>query len=135
MISDRTSYLLVTDAAAPERSDVLGFLAELRERGMQFTGFLVNRTAPQVRHRDLPAALDRPAQLTDPQWQAWSDALTAIPEAARRRAAAHAEGVERLRKHAGPSPIWRVPEIPGGITDLVGLERLAPYLPPNPPSY
>lgn len=134
LASDQTTYLLVTDAAAPERSDVLGFLNELRERGMQFAGFLVNRTAPQVRQRELPGHLERPEGLDDAAWAAWSEALMAIPEAARKRAIAHTEGVERLRRHAGSAPIWRVPEIPGGVTDLAGLQRLGPYLPPNPPT-
>src|SRR5690606_21478377 len=44
--SERTSYWLVADARAPERNDPLAFLGALRERGMRFGGFLVNRATP-----------------------------------------------------------------------------------------
>lgn len=137
LVSEHTRYLLVTDASAPERSDVLGFLEELRTRGMQFAGFLVNRTAPRVKAREIPSELPLPDGLdasVGGDWPAWEDALLKIPLRAKQRVEAHAQATERLRRHARGAPIWRVPEIPGGITDLEGLLQLRAFLPPNPPS-
>jgi len=136
LASERTRYLLITDAGAPERSDVLGFLAELQQRKMQFAGFLVNRTAAHPRF-DAPltaARLPRPDGLTDVEWEDWSTALLAIPEAARMRATTHRDNAKNLARAAGGSPIWLVPELPGGIRSYQGLEHLVPHLPPNPPS-
>lgn len=136
LASDRTRYLLVTDATAPERSDVLGFLDELRARGMQFAGFLVNRTAPAVRIDGPlgPDTLPLPDDLVGAERDAWLAALAAIPESARARHQSHVENARRLGVAGGGAPVWRVPEIPGGITSLDGLSRLVPHLPPNPPT-
>lgn len=133
LVSQATQYLLVTDASAPERSDVLGFLGELRERRMQFAGFLVNRTAPRVRVREIPDQLQAPGGFNG-TWPSWERALLAIPEAASVRNQQHARAAERLAQAAGGAPVWRIPEVPGGITDLHGLEQLVPHLPPRPPA-
>lgn len=135
LASERTRYLLVADASAPERSDVLGFLDELRARGMHFAGFLVNRTAPTARF-DRPLRADdlpRPEGLSDEAWSAWTQALLMIPEAAALRARTHRENARKLAASTQNAPVWMVPEIPGGITTLAGLETLVPHLPPNPP--
>ncbi len=136
LASDRTQYLLVTDANAPERSDVLGFLDELKERGMQFAGFLVNRTAADPRF-DAPITaerLPRPDGFEPSQWAIWEASLLSIPTSARDRAAQHRDNIERLVKSTGGAPVWRVPEVPGGIRTIDGLRGLGPHLPPNPPS-
>lgn len=132
LVSDATRYLLVTDASAPDRSDVLGFLRELRERGMQFAGFLVNRTAPRVRPQSIPSTIPSPPDF-EGDWDAWEQALLAIPETARARHQLHAEAADRLARSAGGAPVWRIPEVPGGVTDLEGLRLLVPHLPPRPP--
>ncbi|MEZ4321432.1 MAG: ArsA-related P-loop ATPase [Myxococcota bacterium] len=136
LASERTRYLLVTDAGAPERSDVLGFVDELRDRGMQFAGFLVNRTAPHPRF-DAPLSadlLERPPGFTDAEWAEWSDALLAIPAAATDRATVHRDNARKLVRSAGGAPTWLVPEVPGGIRTIGGLLALGPHLPPNPPA-
>jgi anion-transporting ArsA/GET3 family ATPase len=136
LASERTRYLLVTDANAPERSDVLGFLEELRERDMHFAGFLVNRTAPEPRFTAPIDAgrLPRPPGFGDSEWAVWEAALLSIPVSVRDRAAQHRGNIERLSRSTGGSPIWRVPEVAGGIRTIEGLRRLGPHLPPNPPT-
>ena len=53
--SPRCRYWLVSDADAPERNDLLGFLDVLRQNDMGFAGFLVNRVQPSP-PRQLPAS-------------------------------------------------------------------------------
>lgn len=134
--SERTQFLLVTDASAPERSDVLGFLDELRDREMAFMGFLVNRTAapadiqPPITEGDLV----RPASIEPEAWSAWVESLLVVPDVARQRARIHRENARRLADRAPGSAVWLVPEVPGGVHAVDALIRLADALPPNPPS-
>ena len=136
LASERTRYLLVTDANHPERSDVLGFLAELRNRGMTFAGFLVNRTAPTAQITDPPteADLNRPPGMDAATWDLWARALVAIVPLARQRARQHRKDARKLAAAAGGAPVWHLPDVPGGIQDLRGLAALAPFLPPRPPT-
>lgn len=131
--SDRCRYWLVSDADAPERNDLLGFLDELRSQEMAFAGFLVNRVqavpqGPFPTDADLAAASDHPA------WQQAVAALAALPVEARDRALAHRASARDLARAAGGAPVWLVPEVPGGIANLQGLDRLVPFLPPRPPT-
>lgn len=133
--SPSTRFLLVTDAAAPERSDALGFLAELERREMHFAGFLLNRAAPR-------ATFTRPLRAEDLQcpdgfegdWSAWCAALLHVPEVAGERARAHRKNARALHQRAPRSPIWLIPEVPGGVQSLGGLLQLADALPPAPPT-
>lgn len=134
--SDRTRFLLVTDAGAPERSDALGFLEELRRREMHFLGFLVNRTAPRATFtRDLTAEdLVRPASLPAAVWPAWERALLDVPRLARDRAHTHRDNARELASKAPGASVWLVPEMPGGVQTLENLAALARSLPPSPPT-
>jgi anion-transporting ArsA/GET3 family ATPase len=131
--AESTRYWLVSDADAPERNDLLGFLDELRAQGMRFAGFLVNRvqavpSGPFPTEQALLDASDAPG------WSAAAAVLAALPESARARALAHRQAARQLVKQAGGAPVWLVPEVLGGITSLDGLATLSPHLPPSPPT-
>jgi len=130
--SSATRTWLVTDADAPDRDDLLGFLEELRSRRMTFAGFFVNRlqavpTGPFPAERDLLAA--------DPGIAGWTEIvaeLAALPIRARDRAAAQRQATTAFVREAGGAPAWLVPELPGGVRTIDGLSALAAHLPPRP---
>jgi anion-transporting ArsA/GET3 family ATPase len=124
-----TAYWLVANAEAPERNDLLGFLGELRERGMSFAGFLVNRVQP-----DPTGPFPSAEALRKVLDEATVEALLALPVTARARAAAHRDAIDKLVREAGGAPAWLVPEIPGGVRTVDGLRELVRYLPPHAPA-
>jgi anion-transporting ArsA/GET3 family ATPase len=127
--SEDCRYWLVSDADAPERNDLIGFLNVLHSEGMTFAGFLVNRVQ-SVPEGPWPSAESLAATLpTDVV-----DALLALPDAARLRAFSHREDARSLVKAAGGAPVWLIPELWGGVATTEDLLRLAPHLPPNPPT-
>ncbi len=133
LTSERTHYFLVADANAPERNDLLGFLQELRERGMTFAGFLVNR----VQEDPTGAIPSREALLRAGRgvqgWESMVDALLVPPVHAHARSVAHLQAVGDLVRAAGGAPAWVVPEVPGGVRSVAGLAALASHLPPASP--
>ncbi|MEQ1565674.1 MAG: ArsA-related P-loop ATPase [Myxococcota bacterium] len=131
--SPDTTYWLVTDANAPERNDLLGFLDELRARGMSFAGFLVNRVQAEPRGPWPTRAALEEALDGLPGSAGAVAALTELPDAARSRAKAQRDAVRDLVRRAGDAPAWLVPEIPGGVRSIAGLGELARHLPPHPP--
>lgn len=127
--SGQTTYWLVTEADAPERNDLLGFLGELRERGMRFGGFLMNRVQPEV-PLDMPPADRLESALAGlPRAEEALRALHHLPEEARTRANGHRRAARRLCDE-GQAPVWTVPELAGGVRSLEGLRALTPHLPP-----
>jgi len=130
---DTCRYWLVSDADAPERNDLLGFLDELRGQGMSFAGFLVNRVQAFPRGPFPDEAELRGLSAAD-EWEAVAAALSRLPVHARKRALAHREAARELVRAAGGAPVWLVPEVPGGIQTVDGLADLAPHLPPRPPT-
>ena len=128
-----TAYWLVADANAPERNDLLGFLAELREREMSFAGFLVNRVIPEPKG-EIPSREELLA--LSPREDGWPqavDALLALPSSVSALARAQREAIDDLKRAAGGSPCWLVPEISGGVRSIEGLLSIAAWLPPRPP--
>ena len=96
---------------------------------MTFAGFLLNRVqavpsgpfpTEVALHEVLPAE--------------WAIALARLPAQATARAFAHRQSARELIRAAGGAPIWLLPEIPGGISSIQGLEKLVPSLPPMPPT-
>ncbi len=130
-----TRYYLVASAAAPERTDALAFLDTVREEGMQFAGFLVNRVTadPEVSDVDLAAMPGPPSDVTPEDWQHALEALERLARDARDTARAHRAAIASLRRHAPESPVWQVPELGDGIRTLAGLAELAAWLPPAAP--
>jgi anion-transporting ArsA/GET3 family ATPase len=136
--SPDTAYWLVSDANAPERNDLLGFLAELREREMAFAGFLVNRVvwppAGPFPPREALRAMAEAQPGDQAAWELVVEALVRLPEAGRARAERQAEAIAALVRGAGGAPAWRIPEVPGGVRSIEGLAALGASLPPNPPA-
>lgn len=132
--SERTSYWLVADARAPERSDPLAFLEALRERSMRFGGFLVNRATPAPELPEDWNAARLPEQLDGfDDWQQWREALERLVRTAHAEARAQREAARRLSMAADGAPVWLLPDVPGGLEDVAGLTRLAARLPPLAP--
>lgn len=132
--SDRTQYWLVANAEAPERNDLLGFLAELRERNMRFAGFLVNRV---VAPPEGPFPDEASLQAVTAPPEGWANAvprLARLPEEARARAADQDARIDQLIAKADGAPAWYLPDLPDGVRSLQGLSQLAVRLPPAPPS-
>lgn len=132
LASHRTRYWLVADANAPERNDLLGFLAALRERRMRFAGFLVNRVAraPDLAGgRALPEAVDG---LDEATWAEWRAALERLASRADEDARRHRDAAAALSSAADGAPVWLIPEIPEGVRNIEGLGALSVYLPPHP---
>jgi anion-transporting ArsA/GET3 family ATPase len=128
-----TGYWLVTDAEAPERNDLLGFLEELRTRGLAFRGFLVNRVRPEVVGPFPDPEALRAAFAEVPGGAEAAAFLVALPEQELLRARSHRKAIRDLAK-AGGADAWAIPELPGGVRSLAGLRALAPHLPPHPPA-
>jgi len=130
---ERCRYWLVSDADAPERNDLLGFLGELREQQMAFAGFLVNRVqaVPRGPFPDV-AALQELSAVDG--WPRVAKALAELPDKARARAMRHRRAARHLVTAAHGAPVWLVPEIPGGVRTVDGLAQLVPHLPPRPPT-
>lgn len=127
-----TGYWLVTDAEAPERNDLLGFLEELRRRRLHFRGFLVNRVRPEVKGPFPDPEALREAFAGERGGADAAAFLTALPEQELVRARAHRRSVRELAE-AGQAPAWAIPELPGGVRSLHGLRQLGPHLPPAAP--
>lgn len=133
LTSAQTRYWLVAHADAPERNDLLGFLAELRERGMTFAGFLVNRVQ-RVPQGPFPTREELLSSQDADAWGPMVDALLGLPARAEARARRQRSAVASLTKAAGGSPAWLVPDMAGGVRTVEGLQQLASHLPPAPPA-
>ena len=135
LVSDRTRYYLVARASAPERNDILGFLSTLRDRGMNFSGFLLNRvaTAPATGRSWSSDTLPRQPGIDASDWTAWVDAFTAHHRVLLQRADRHEAAAGRISSAADGAPVWRIPELVEGVGSMERLGRLGAYLPPNPP--
>jgi anion-transporting ArsA/GET3 family ATPase len=124
-----TRILLVTSPTATAEAEALYFLQMLRERGMPFGGFIVNRTVHPPRY---PLDLDRiPAQgpREVPDWSVVRDAVARAPELRRLRSVRQADNLARLRRAAPGTPMWLVSDRPTPVADIQALIALADELP------
>lgn len=118
---------LVANALAPRDEDLLDFLGQLREEGMHFEGFLLNRVLTPLGAQ--PDALLEPRPpvpdgLDDPTWDR---VLAGLLRHARHHAEVaqrHADLAARLHR-AGEARVVSLPEVEGGVRDLEGLALLA----------
>jgi anion-transporting ArsA/GET3 family ATPase len=120
-----TRFLLVTTPAPNARGEALQFLEILEAGGMPFGGFLVNRCALPLRAAGAVEFHDVP----DPHWPPLHDALLALRERQRRLVASEEVALSELRGRAPQAPMWRIPDLPVDVHDLVGLGRVAEHLP------
>ena len=106
-----TAFVLVTSPADRPVDEAIWFRETLRERGMPFTGAIVNRL-----HRPLPPGvvpLDLPGDLTARVATSVRD-YTVLAQR-------DATNLERLRSAFDPEPILQVPELAADIDDIGGL--------------
>ncbi|MBW1880419.1 MAG: hypothetical protein JRJ84_18840, partial [Deltaproteobacteria bacterium] len=134
LIAEQTHYFLVASASAPERTDALSFLEILEERGMQFSGFLLNRVAadPGVDRslgvEDMPPA---PADMDPAAWRKALEVVLGLVEQEEEAADRHRQAIAALSEHAPDAPIWLVPELGDSVRTLAGLAQMSEHLPPN----
>jgi len=130
----QTRYFLVASASAPERTDALSFLETLAERGMRFSGFLVNRVTPSP-HVDRSLGVDdMPPAPPDMDPEAWRKALEVVLGLVDEEAKAadrHQKAIAALAEHAPDAPIWLIPELGETVRTLPGLAEMSVYLPPH----
>lgn len=126
--ADSTRYLLVANAAAPRADDLLEFLAALREGHQRFEGFVLNRVLDPL--PATPDAVEAALQRPDGDLGVAVDRVLATLRTRARDATRHEHLAKLLRERSG-APVWRVPDVGGGIADLSGLVDLATHLPPN----
>lgn len=127
--SEQTHFLLVAAATSDASDDALAFVRELRDRGLPFEGFIVNRMRPAAPD---PTELDLPPAPEDVDIDAWRVAMRRVREMG---IAAHQAGLRDAAAasalgQTGDAPVWTLPDVPGGVADTAGLAALAQRLPP-----
>jgi anion-transporting ArsA/GET3 family ATPase len=128
----RCSYLLVANAAAPRLEEMLAFLDALRDEGQHFGGFLLNRAAAPLEvplDRALAAIPPAPPGVSAADWAEVAASLRTVLARRADAVARDADLAGRLAARAR-APVWRVPEVEGGVGDLPGLVALSRHLPP-----
>lgn len=124
-----TRFLLVATPAPAARREAIDFVARLREGGMPFGGFLLNRCleAPKF---GVPGQFGAPPPGHEVEWAELVGALSVLP--ARRRASVLAQesSIHELVTR-GPigARVWRIPDLAAEVADVRGLLQLAPHLP------
>ena len=127
----QTHFLLVTTPAPAARSEALFFLDVMRQRGLPFGGFLVNRTVSPPHHSLDPSSLPDEGPLAPERWAALREALSRAPDLQRQIAQDHERSIADLQRAAPPdAPCWRLPDQGVDLHDLSGLLGLAAALPP-----
>ena len=127
--SPNTEYYVVVAAAHPDRSDVLEFLAELTDRNMRFSGFLVTRVRPAPSAQDVDE-IEVPDGLDDATWQRLRAHLQALVEHNSAEAHRQRRAIDALQRRAGRGgmlpDVWLLPEV--DPSTLEGLGQLASCL-------
>ena len=116
---DRTAFVLVTSPARTALNEALYFHERLREKGMPFVAFLVNRVHPGAGRRAKAAA--RTAMGGGAKVE--KDLSTALAEILREEqklAASERRAIARLSVDTG-APVVLVPELDTDVHDLRGL--------------
>jgi hypothetical protein len=132
MQSERTRFLLITSASAPERNDIVGFVDVLRNDDMSFDGFVLNRvTQPLGLNRPFDASeVAPPIGVDRDDWDSWTDRLTALVKQHDAEARQHQLGAQRLSELGDGASVWSVPDLGDGVRNVAGLTKLAHWLPP-----
>lgn len=119
-----TQFLLVTTPAPAARAEAVAFLQRLREDGLPFGGFLVNRVTPMPE----PVTVDAPPQGVDAaDWKHVVHGLHRAHEVWSSVAETEKGWLEALLQ--GRERLWLIPEQPRDVHDLPALRELAMKLP------
>jgi len=125
---ERSGFILVAGPSGAALGEALYFHRRLREKGMPFVGFVVNRV-----HQDPKAAPEKKGRAAAARGPALSPTfqqhLREVYEEHRILARADARALRRLEVDTGLVPIV-VPELEKDVHDLLGLREIASLLAP-----
>lgn len=121
-----TRFLLVTTPAPAARAEAKAFLQRLRDDGLPFGGFLVNRVTPQPAQ---PAPPERPEQVDPAEWRRVLSGLDSAFASWDAVARAERQWLQELSD--GKEPRWLIEEMEEDVHDLPALRALAAHLPPR----
>ena len=131
LASEASTFLLVTTPSPAAHAEARDFLHTLREWGMPFGGFLVNRMVPAPAD---PSPLDpstlppRPPAIEADTWAAITAAVCRAPVLQDALARADRSAMDGLTREAPGAPLWPIPELRRDVHDLEGLAAVAGYL-------
>ena len=125
MSDSRTTFLLVTSPRTAAIQEAQYFHRKLQAEDLPFGGVIVNRMRETVRAKPDPALEDELSSLLDDKL---AGKVARNLEDHRLLAERDAQNVARLGEQLGRKPILTVPELPGDVHDLAGLEELNAHL-------
>lgn len=127
--TDACRFFLVTPPRASEAEDVSGFVRDLARERLKLDALIVNRVVERPAFVLGPDDLIAPDGWTEARFAPWRAAIGALPTEADDEHARHRAAIEHLVAATGrATPVWQVPEVPGGVRTLHGLAALAPHL-------
>jgi anion-transporting ArsA/GET3 family ATPase len=121
-----TQFLLVTTPAPAARAEAVAFLELLREDGLPFGGFLVNRVTPEPSQPDLGPV---PEGVDPVTWQTVQAGLERAYAVWSSVARTERQWLEALRQ--GTEKTWLIPEQARDVHSLAALRECALHLPPR----
>lgn len=126
LLSSRdAAFLLVTSTEEEALTEALYFRDRIAQRGLPFSGFVLNRSFARLDGLADPAEVEIPAD-APPDTRAALAKLRALAERERERAHADGRLLDRLRSLAGQDRLAvAAPHLGEAIDDLPGLLRLA----------
>jgi len=125
LCDSRTTFLLVTSPRSAAIQEATYFHRKLAEEDLPFGGVIVNRMRPAVGSEP---ARELEAELTQHLDRDLADRVVRNLEQQRVLAERDARNVAGLRERLGRKPLLTVPELPGDVHDLAGLEELNGHL-------
>jgi anion-transporting ArsA/GET3 family ATPase len=122
---ERTSFLIVTSAAAEATEEAAYLRGRMDELGLRLGGVVVNRGHPASGHTEREAAAELAGLLDDRELSA--RVVDSFRD--RQRLASHEAGnVEGLVERIGSAPVVRVPELADEVHDVDSLLALGRWL-------
>ncbi len=130
--SSDVAFVMVASPSRISLSEALYFQGRLRDAGVAFSGFVINRMRPPLPGIDtLPKTPDAsfPPRPDDPAWSATTRAVWRNLRRRSRWAAVDRHHIEALKSHCCAGiPFVEVPELEGQVHDLVALRRMLDHL-------
>ena len=130
--SGDVAFVMVASPSRISLSEALYFQGRLKEAGIAFSGFVINRMRPPLPGLDvLPKKADAsfPPRPEDAAWTATTEAVWSNLRRRSRWAAVDRHHIEALKSHCCAGiPFVEVPELEGQVHDLVALRRMLDHL-------